>query len=575
MEFKIEIVIGLILLLFLSVSGYWILEKGPEKQRRERIKPLLDAGLTKENAARFDRHVAEQGFRWPWEKNEPYKGPEIKLAKMWSKNPITVDLLIHNYYLQGGRQYALVWLLKYPSPMPRFRAYSHWENVVEMSVYGDANGDGVSNYESILGGHAGVLDTLKPNPATIYALGKGLSENLVERFEKFDKDSKLASWERRVVDRVAEDRLSNVKLDWILDNFNTNPATIHAFLEENLSREWIKRSEPLGEDGLLKDWEKHMISHIKEIPSVCLEWASKNQALRKNEKYLAFRFDDLPSIFLENILSNGSISYEDWMQAKFLTGFSGEDLENKSAEWICDPDLDNDGFTNEFEDSLLSTDSYVRNQRKAIVLYDNGYFEHTYRKNQLKSVVHFLEGRNKSERSRWSIEKTPTPGFGEVTTRPVGEINYHNIIENLSQNTDSDDIILFVLVGHGERNSPLRGLNYREIDNGLSQVKGKLKVVLVDSCYSGNAINELDSENRLILTSSRENEMAFGPFYYLFFSSMQEKASELNGNGYCSVLESFKRAKKLVENGFGNHPQISEKRGGRETYLFELYLERE
>ncbi|KXA99212.1 hypothetical protein AKJ41_05785 [candidate division MSBL1 archaeon SCGC-AAA259O05] len=572
METKEKILIGIALSCVFSVFLYYVMEVGPRSQRDERIKPLLENGLTREEAIQFDKYMADQDFRWPWEENPPYHGLEIKLARMWRRSPVTVGTLIHKYYLQGAKYHALIWLLKYPSPQPRFRTYSYWENVVNKAIYGDANGDGVSNYESILGEHAQVLHTLSPNPVAIYALEKGLPENLVKRLKIFESDLKMASWEKEVVDRVAENKLKNARLNWILENFEANPATIHALLRENLTAKWIEKIKPLGKDGLLKDWERHLIGHVKEIPPICLEWASQNQALKKNEKYLAYRFDELPPLFLENILSDGSISYEDWMQAKFLTGFSGKDLEDKSAEWICDPDLDNDGFTNEFENNSLFTDPYVHNQRKALVLYDNEYFEPTHRKNRLKAMVHFLEGKNKSERNRWSLEKAPTPGFGEVTTRTVGKINYHNIIENLSQNTDSDDVILFVFVGHGERNSPLKGLSYREIDNGLDKLKSNLKILIIDSCYSGNAIQDLGSENRLILTSSGENELAYGWFYYLFFSSMREKASDLNGNGYCSVLESFNRARKLVENRFGNHPKMSAKYKGENAYLVELYL---
>jgi len=89
----------------------------------------------------------------------------------------------------------------------------------------------------------------------------------------------------------------------------------------------------------------------------------------KLEKYSVNHIDNLPDCFIEKFLKDGEVSYEEWMQAQFLRRFNREYIEEKGEEWINNPDLDGDGFTNEFEMKFSFTDPYVCNERYAILVY--------------------------------------------------------------------------------------------------------------------------------------------------------------------------------------------------------------
>jgi len=80
------------------------------------------------------------------------------------------------------------------------RGVSFWNEAVKFVVYGDVNNDGISNYDSLLRPNADVLDPILPNPATIYAIRQGLPKDWIERINPLGEDGILAEWERNIID---------------------------------------------------------------------------------------------------------------------------------------------------------------------------------------------------------------------------------------------------------------------------------------------------------------------------------------------------------------------------------------
>jgi hypothetical protein len=177
---------AVILLLTTGTMCYYFLEAGPWEQQRARVQPLLESGLSIDGSIRFDQSFSDQSFRWPWQENEAYHGDEIKFAEMWLKDNLTTEVLLNYYYCTSSNYNCLVWLFGNLK-----RGVSFWDDAVKLVVHGDANNDGISNYDSLLGPNADVLDTITPDPVTIYALEKNLSKEVIKQLKPFEADGQM------------------------------------------------------------------------------------------------------------------------------------------------------------------------------------------------------------------------------------------------------------------------------------------------------------------------------------------------------------------------------------------------
>jgi len=550
----------ILLLLTSGVTIYYLLTVF-ENQRIERIKPLIDSGLSLRDAIRFDERFSEKFFLLPLQKSKPYSGDEIRFAEMWVNNSIITEILLNYYYWNSSNYYCLVWLLG-----DLKRGLSYWDDAVKLVVHGDANGDGIDNYDSLLGPNSDVLNTFKPNPVTIYALEKNLSKEVIKRLKTFETDGKMDRWEKRIIDMVASHDISEDYLNWIIEKrIEPNPAVIYA-IEQNLPRDLIKRLEPLGEDGYLAEWEKNIIENFSKLPLNYVNWilekAIKKYGLADWERYIVDHVNDLPYCFVEKIVTDGKIDYEEWMQARFLERFSEEDLEGKDADWINDPDLDDDGFTNEFEVNFSFTDPFICNDRYIILAYSKDLS--SYLKANINAVKEFLASRSYYKMNIY-----------ELCDENVTYQDFRKAIDDISSKSDENDMLFFFFVGHGERNRIFfsdRDVDYEGIGRELARVKSKVQICIIDACYSGSAIEHLESENRIIITSCRGDEKSYeGMFFHSFFSVMQNRSYDKNGDGYCSVLESFYGAKSLIEDTFEYYPQLSYGNFTKEVYFVEDY----
>lgn len=561
-----------------GTTVYYFLKVEPEKQQEKRIQPLIEAGLNEKEAEEFDEVFADQSYRWPWQKNEPYSKEEIKLARMWTKNEDIVRILINHYYVGFSNYRVLVWVFGNPK-----RKVSYWENAVRWTIYGDANGDGWNNYSSLFGPDADILETIHSNPITTYALRKNLSKTLIKKLKPLEKDGRMADWEKWVVDQLLIDNLSENSLEWITDNFHPNPATIHA-LKLGKSKEEIERIEPLGEDGSLSEWEKHIVEHLKSLPQSYVDWARRETGITQREEYLINHVENLPKFFISKVTKEKvdeyeTVSYGEWMQMQFLMNFEKNFIEDKSKEWIKDPDLDNDGFTNEFERRISNTDFLVNNDRFALLVCAenvNPLFEE-----KLRKVENFIVPNSTQTNIKRDSKPKFYSGFDEKNTIGLYRENatfqnFQEAMEELSNKSDMNDLIIFIFAGHSSRKQFFfsdRGASYSKIGEELAKIRSKIQIVILGSCYSSSAISNLESENRILITGKESDSSGTGGLLsYPIFRAIGEAKSDIDKNNYCSFYEAFIRASKSILPESYKRVQLLGKELAENTYPIELNL---
>ncbi|KXA90779.1 hypothetical protein AKJ63_02210, partial [candidate division MSBL1 archaeon SCGC-AAA259D18] len=463
------------------------------------------------------------------------------------------------------------------------RNVSYWENAVHWSIHGDANADGRSNYASVLGPNADILETFHPNPITIYALEKNILKPIIKKLKPLETDGRMADWEKWVVNQIAIDNLSEDLLNWIVDNFKPNPVTIYG-LKKGMKKEEINRIKILGKDHSLSKWEKYLIDHLNSLPQTYVEWAIKETEPTEREIFFMNRVKNLPTSFIENVVAKKvtdyeTVSYEEWMQIQFLREFEKENLDKKNRSWINDGDLDNDGFTNEFERKISFTNPHVHNDRFALLM-STGYIPPIF-ETKLRKIENFIsleasltDLKKDSEAELYAgFKKTKIFDFyGENATYQ----NFRKTVEKLADQSDENDLVFFGLAAHGEKNRFYFSdgpIEYDEMNKELSKIPANTQVLSLKACYSGSGIPHLKSRNRIVMTGTTGSELDNGGMLsYLLFESMIEKKSDEDNNNYCTVYESFKRARRMLEERFGKHPQISGENLARKTYLLEIHL---
>lgn len=561
-----------------GTTVYYFLKVGPEKQQEKRIQPLIEAGLSKKKAIEFDKEFTDQGYRWPWQKNKPYRGAEIKLAQMWEKNKPVVRILMNHYYLASSDYRVLIWVFGSPK-----RKVSYWENAVRWTIEGDANGDGYNNYSSLFGPNADILETIHPNPITTYALNENLSKPLIKKLKPLEEDGQMSDWEKWVVDQLLIDNLSENHLNWIIDNFVPNPATTYA-LQLGKGKEDIERIAPLGEDGSFPEREKNIVEHLKTLPETYVDWAIKDTGLSHKEKYLVDHVENLPKFFVSNVTKEKAnrydiVSYEEWMQMQFMINLGENFFRNKSKEWISNPDLDNDGFTNEFERRVSHSNFLARNDRFALLICAENIppaFEE-----KLRKVENFITSHPPQEDLQRESGPSPYSGFHENKVISLYKENatlqnFQAAIHELSNKSDKDDLVLFILAGHSRGEQFFfsdRGFSYIRIKEELAKVKAKVQIVILGSCYSKSAISSLRSENRILITGEKSDSSGIGGLIsYSIFRAIGEAESDIDNNDYCSFYEAFFRASRSTSSDFSERAQLLGRELAENTYPLEINL---
>jgi len=87
-----------------------------------------------------------------------------------------------------------------------------------------------------------------------------------------------------------------------------------------------------------------------------------------------------------------------------------------------------------------------------------------------------------------------------------------------------------------------------------SNINAKRIVFMLQPCFSGGFIRELSGNNRVILTASRENELALAPFIGFVYYGLNGSA-DLNYDNKITIAEVFEYTSTGVRNYLNNHPE--------------------
>ena len=87
-----------------------------------------------------------------------------------------------------------------------------------------------------------------------------------------------------------------------------------------------------------------------------------------------------------------------------------------------------------------------------------------------------------------------------------------------------------------------------------SNIKAKRMIFMLQPCFSGGFIRELSGKNRVILTASKENQLANAPFIGYVYHGLNGSA-DLNSDNKITIAEVFEYTSIKVREYLQNHPE--------------------
>ncbi len=138
-----------------------------------------------------------------------------------------------------------------------------------------------------------------------------------------------------------------------------------------------------------------------------------------------------------------------------------------------------------------------------------------------------------------------------------------NKLEELSEEISSDDSFIFVYSGHGTKvdgtaNLLIDETNFmweNELKLMMENIHSKYKIIIIDSCYSGNLAETLRGKNTITISKSSKDKSAVN-FFIGFIPEIlsNNKKADKDKNGKISLEESFVYAVK--EDWFTNYTNV-------------------
>jgi len=141
-----------------------------------------------------------------------------------------------------------------------------------------------------------------------------------------------------------------------------------------------------------------------------------------------------------------------------------------------------------------------------------------------------------------------------------GDASHDNIVyntEQLFQQTQPEDVVIFFFAGHGNKNGFFtydKMLYFGELQDIFKQTSAKRKIIFADACFSGtlrqsgnrSASNKADmGKNVLLFLSSRSDQksqefsiLKDGVFTYFLLAALRGEADS-NNDGYITAKELF------------------------------------
>ncbi|UCF12921.1 MAG: caspase family protein [Thermoplasmatales archaeon] len=124
--------------------------------------------------------------------------------------------------------------------------------------------------------------------------------------------------------------------------------------------------------------------------------------------------------------------------------------------------------------------------------------------------------------------------------------NLNNYFHWLDSMEDSEDTVLFYFHGHGGIGKFMlynSMMSYGELGEKLDELESESIFVIIDSCYSGSAIDNLSQNSRVIITSAKANETSGScRLTDPLFEGLEELADYLfegNNDGFVSAEEAY------------------------------------
>ena len=137
-------------------------------------------------------------------------------------------------------------------------------------------------------------------------------------------------------------------------------------------------------------------------------------------------------------------------------------------------------------------------------------------------------------------------GYSNIKILINKRFTYANAVESLDwlrQNTDENSTIVLFYSGHGTMNG-VGMFSHYYLNYLFHDIKYGRLCMILECCYSGNAVESLSGENRLIIGSTKINQTGqtsasgsiFG--YYFLKEAIKGGLADLNGDGV-SMQEAF------------------------------------
>lgn len=254
------------------------------------------------------------------------------------------------------------------------------------------------------------------------------------------------------------------------------------------------------------------------------------------------------------------ISANEANQAKFLASISDQEYNQLEIQGkLLNNNLDGDQWSNYFEKQISNTPYDVKNDVYVIMMTMAG---HDY-----QDVDDMFKALGKM-----NIPQNHIYDLSDVKNNPI---EFQAAVDSVAKKATNNDIVLIAIGGHGNKSvfSFKNGdnVNYKWFSENIEKINSN-KVVIVDSCESGAAIKDLQGMNRIILTSSTDDQKAGGGITLDFLNSFSNKFADTNQNNYVSIGEAADYAKKIrtLEN---TTPQISDVGNlGSTSYFVEYQL---
>ena len=254
--------------------------------------------------------------------------------------------------------------------------------------------------------------------------------------------------------------------------------------------------------------------------------------------------------------------------AMFLSTISQPEYDKIKADGnLANFNIDGDSWSNRFE-QLTGSPYDVKNDIYAVVMTMAG---HEY--GPVDEMFKILENAG-----------IPKENVYDMTKEKDNSMNFEVAVKNVAQRSDKNDSVLFIINGHGSPGefgfrdeTGMSSVRYTWFKGLIDNIPSKNKVIVVDACYSGSAIKDLEGANKLILTCCAGNqEGAFGTTYD-FLKAFSNISADEDKSGDVSIGEAAEYAKIIgtfESQTSPQTPQLSDVSNiGPTSYLIESKVE--